>query len=243
MANRTLSSPKVTAQITGTIQNTMDDGQAASGGISSNTSDTLTPGVSANQANRAWQWKNKVLSAAASITIDLFDFAGFDMGAGAGNDIVGQALALEEIVIIQIKNENAVTAAGVLEIIPDASNGWTPIGIHTAALGGALSGGGVLLKYNPAEAGFDVTDASNHRIQLTANGGNITYSVWVLGRHDDNESSSSSSSVSSSSSSLSSSSDSSSSQSSSSSVSSSSDSSSSQSSSSSSSDSSSSSQS
>jgi len=205
MANRSVASPKVIAQLLANVRNTMDDGVIVSGAVNGNTNDTLTNGVSANQANRAWQWLTKDLGSGGAITLDLYDFAGFDAGAGAGNDIVGQAMALEEIVAIKIKNNNDVALAGQLEVIPDPTNGWTPMGSHTVATGGALRGGGVILMYQPAESGFDVVDGSSHRIRLRAFGGAVNYSIWILGRHDDNESSSSeSSSVSSSSSSLSS---------------------------------------
>ncbi len=199
MANRSLTSPKVEVKISATVRNVMDDGRAAQGAVNGGTADSLNSGVDANQANRAWQWKNKILANGATLVVDIFDMASFDVGAGLGNDIVGQTMSpIEEVVAIKIKNENAPTlVAGLLEIEPDSSNGWTPIGTHTVANGGALGGGGILLKYQPAEAGFNVTDASNHRILLTANGGPVTFSIYLLGRHDDEASSSSSSSSSS----------------------------------------------
>ena len=199
MANRSVASPKITMQMSATIQNTMFDGQVATGQLAASTADTLTSGGEVDQVNRGWQWKNKTLLDGNFIVIDLYDVAARDMGAGLGVDIVGQALIMEEIVAIKIKNENASTAAGHLEIRPDNTNGWLPIGSHMVANGGALLGGGVLMKYQPAEAAFDVEDGVSHRIRLIADGGDITYSVYVLGRSDDAVSSSSSSSLSSSS--------------------------------------------
>ena len=199
MSRRTLTSPKVVSKISATASNMLLDGSAATGAVSADTSDTLTSGTKVNKANRVWQWKHttghrKQIASGANVVIDLYDFAGFDAGAGDGADPVGQALTLEEIVAIKIKNENAVTEAGQLEIEPDATNGWTPIGTHTVATGGALKGGGFLMKYQPASTAFDVTDASSHRLKLTANGGRVYYSVWVMGRSDEESSSSSSSS-------------------------------------------------
>ena len=199
MANRSVTSPKITMQMSATIQNTMFDGQVATGPLAASTADTLTSGGEVDQVNRGWQWKNKTLLDGNFIVIDLYDVAARDMGAGLGVDIVGQALIMEEIVAIKIKNENASTAAGHLEIRPDNTNGWLPIGSHMVVNGGALLGGGVLMKYQPAEAAFDVEDGVSHRIRLIADGGDITYSVYVLGRSDDAVSSSSSSSLSSSS--------------------------------------------
>ncbi len=208
MAIRDLASPKVVAQLLANVRNTLDDGQTITGSLAGSVSDALTSGVSANQANRGFQWKEKILASGASIVLDLYDFVNLDAGAGNGNDMVGQALVLEEITAILIVNENDVDTVGQLEVLPDpARGGWTPIGIHTVGTGGALRGGAHIQKYQPAEQGFDVSDgdAGSHRLKLSAVGGDIVYSVYILGRHDDDESSSSSVSASSSSSSPSSS--------------------------------------
>lgn len=206
MGTRILEGIQTKSQIVATVKNTMtqDTAKSASGQISLVNEPDLDNGVSAGQANRGWQYK-ATLSSGGSTVIDLYDFAGFDYGAGAGRDIVGQTITLEEIVVIEIRNNNAMTADGQLEIEPDSTNGWSPIGSHTVSNGGALRGQGSLRKVQIAEQAFDVTDASSHRIQLTANGGDVDYEIAVLGRHDDNESSSSSSSSSSNSSSSSSS--------------------------------------
>lgn len=204
MAQRSVNNPQVSAKLTGTLRNTLDDSVIASAGLTGASAQSLGNGAEANQCNRAWQYYQKTLSSGASLTIDLYDYASVDIGAGSGRDAVGRLLVMEEIVAILIKNDNASTADGQLEIEPGDTNGWTPIGSHTAANGGALRGHGMLLKFQPAEQGFDVADASSHTLKLTANGGDITYSIWLLGRSDDDVSSSSSSSSSSQSSSSSS---------------------------------------
>lgn len=202
MASISTSGAKITIKFNGILRNTLDDNTVAeSKHPVSDYSQSLANGVLASRANRAWQSKNRTLSSGANEVLDLYDMGTVDIGAGAGLDGNGQAVAFEEIVGIMIVNENAVGVAGQLEIEPDATNGWAPIGSHTAATGGALRGQGCLVKSQVAEAGFDVTDASSHRIKLTANGGDVTYSIYLLARHDDDESSSSSSSQSSSSSS------------------------------------------
>ncbi len=178
MANRSISSAKVTAKITATVQNIMDDTQPVVGSVLLNVDDKLESGVSASEASRGWQWIHtaanpKTILSGGTLVIDVADFAGFDQGAGDGNDIVGQALVLEEIVTIIIKNANAITAAGQLEIEPDSSNGWGPIGSHTAANNAALRSQGVLFKHQPHTSAFPVVDASSHRILLTANGGDV----------------------------------------------------------------------
>jgi len=197
MGIRSLSNPKVVAKLSGFVRNTLDDGTNIDAALEADVNTTLTSGVGPSMANRGWQWKSRTLASGANVVIDLYDYASLDAGAGAGNDSVGQVLTVEAIVALMIKNENTVGVAGTLEIEPDATNGWTPIGTHTVATLGGLRGGGVLLKYQPDSTGFDVVDASSHRIKLTANGGDITYSVWMWGRHDDETSSSSLSSSSS----------------------------------------------
>ena len=201
MGTRSITSPKISIRVSGTIKNTLgDDAVTQVAHPACTINPTLVDGVGAAQCNRAWQRKTTTIAKNAQETIDLYDFANIDIGAGAGLDGLGQALALEEIVCLVIFNENAVTAAGILEVLPANSQGWTPIGSHTVATGGALRGQGGLVKFQPAEAGFEVTDGSSHRITLRAVSGDVSVSIYILARHDDNESSSSSSSNSSSSS-------------------------------------------
>ena len=86
MADRSLGSPRVLAQVNATVRNVMDDGQVSSSSIGGNTNDTLTSGIEASQADRAWQYKDKVLLSGVSITIDLYDLGALDVGGGAGLD-------------------------------------------------------------------------------------------------------------------------------------------------------------
>ncbi len=197
MSERSLSSPKLNLKMSAIVTNTLDDASAVT--VSQPNlaySKTLTSGVSDSQANRGWQSLNRAIASGQQETLDLYDLAAVDIGADAGRDAVGQLVVFEEIVAIAIVNENLSTAAGQLEILPAASEGWTPIGSHTVANGGALYGQGVLLKCQVAEAGFDVA-LTSHRVTLRAVGGSVDYSIYLLARHDDEESSSSSSSVSS----------------------------------------------
>lgn len=183
----------------GVIRNTLDNGsiaQATIGGTIVN--DTLSDGVSSLEVNRVWMDESRDLASGASEVLDLYDYFGEDIGAGDGKDGLGLDLAVEEIVGIAIVHNSG---AGSLEVEPDSAAGWTPIGTHTVATGGALSAGASYFKYNSDTDAFEVTDAVSHRIKFTANGGAVNYAVYVLARHDDEESSSSPSSSSSSSSS------------------------------------------
>ncbi len=204
MGIRSLSATTVKISINTTVRNamTITSAPVAQSPVMSTNEDSLDSGVSVGEANRAWKWES-VLNSGSNLVFDLFDLTTLDAGAGAGDDFLGQPISpFEEIVCILIKNANpASTLLGTLEIIPDATNGWTPIGSHTTATGGALRSQGILVKYNPAEEGFDINDGVSNRIRLDAVGANIAIEVVLLARHDDNESSSSSSSSSSNSSS------------------------------------------
>jgi len=203
MTTRTLSNPKLTAKFTTTVRSVpttlTEAGPAASAQVSGEVSLTLTSGADANQANRAWQVKQRTLTKGVSLDIDLYDFSGYDAGAGDGKDPVGQAMSpIEEVVAILVVNENAITSVGILEVGPAPAVGASWLGDHTIANGGALRGQGFLFKAQPHEQGFDITDASNQVMRLTASGADVSYSVYLLGRNDDELSSSSASSSSSS---------------------------------------------
>jgi len=196
---RSLESPKFTIKTAGDLINTLTDGsksKIAHPAVSY--APALADGVSAGQCNRAWQAKSRTLSSGDIVTIDVNDFEGFNIGGGNGNDALGQAMDLEKIVSIVITNDNAVGAAGILEVYPSVSEGWTPIGTHTIATEGALHGQSCIAKINPSATAFDVTDVS-HRITLRATSGDVTFSAYIQGRSDDEESSSQSSKSSSSS--------------------------------------------
>lgn len=194
---RQMDTMTISYRVSGTLKNVLADGTGPSinhpNFSFSRSSTVITNGIDSNQANRAWQSTGRTLAAGTSVTLDLYDLAGEDIGAGAGMDGLGQPITFEEIVAIVIVNENAVDTDGALEIAPAAVGGWTPIGTHTVASGGALYGQGLLIKQQLDGRGFDVQDGVSHRITLTANGGDVKYSIYLLARHDDEESSSSSS--------------------------------------------------
>ena len=64
----------------------------------------LTDGTTVNTADRVWEDTARPILSAASENIDLYDLAAFDIGAGAGLDALGQALAFAEIVCILVEN-------------------------------------------------------------------------------------------------------------------------------------------
>jgi len=204
MATISLSNGKVECTIQGTYRNTLSDGNIAAVSVGTKfLTQVLTSGVEGTQANRAWARTGATITSGATSDIDLYDFAGIDIGGGAGNDGLGQAMALEEIVAIAI---HQTAGAGRLEIMPaNPANHCTWMPSLTVANGGALKSGGVLMMVQTNTDAFDISDGVSHMIRLGANGGNVTYAMYILGRHDDNLSTSSSESSSSQSSSSSSS--------------------------------------
>lgn len=176
------------------ISNLLSDGQvtgSASVG-STQVNKKMTNGVSAGNWNRAWSRQAHVLTAGNTEDIDIYDFAGIDIGAGAGNDAIGQAMALEEIVGILII---PTAGTGSLETMPsNPANYWTPMPSLTVAKGNALKVDAGLAMWSHGEDGFDVNDGVSNVIRIGAISTNMTYDLYVFGRHDDNESSSSSTS-------------------------------------------------
>jgi hypothetical protein len=185
--------------MTATVQNIMSNNadRAVSGQLSFTKKRNVDDGLNVGQADRGWEWVG-TLANGENLTLDLMSFAGFDLGAGVGNDIAGQPLSLYEVVAIVVSNENADGAAGLLEVYPKATNGWTPIGRNTVAEAGALGAGGIVFKMQPSDDGFPVSP-TNKNIALSANGGSVSYKITLIGRSDPEESSSSGSSSSSSS--------------------------------------------
>lgn len=188
---RSLQSISLQVLLKAIVKNTLTDTERVSTSpISFRSVPVLEDGFLENQANRGWEYSATILSG-ANLVIDLFDLGSLDAGAGAGKDPLGQAFALDEIVCIAIMNESVSVSTTsdsdsdtlpCLEIEPDASAGWTPIGSHTNATGGALQSGGVLCKMQIEETAFVVTDGVSHRIKLTANGGDVDFKIIVIGR-------------------------------------------------------------
>ena len=142
----------------------------------------LSSGVATDQLDRAWERPDRTLLSGIGEEIDLFDFTDEDVGFGAGNDRVGQPLVVDKIVSVVIKVESGT---GSLEVTPGNNNGWTPIGIHTVANGGAIEAGGVIVKHLSHADGFAVTDGSSNRIRFVASGGDLVYSVYIYMRSPD----------------------------------------------------------
>lgn len=208
MGSRSLTSTKLSISLSTTLTNTLEDSTknaTSQVGLAPIKSLTLTSGVKTGQANRAWENNQITITENSNLEINLATFAGQDIGVGAGNDAVGLAMDLQEIVWIYIENTSTELAGAAggpfLEVMPATASGWTPIGEHEHSKGASIGAGGIIFKSNTGQAGFDVIPGTSERIRLTAKEGDVTCKIMILGRNDDDESSSTSSQSSSSSSS------------------------------------------
>src|SRR5690349_12443529 len=125
MSNRSATG-KVSLAFSATIQNTMDDSEVAAANLGNTLTQTLTSGVSNNQFDRVWQDKSRALANGVTETLNFNNLAGLDIGAGPGEDALGQALDLQEIVLIVITQ---VSGTGRLEVnptVPANNLSWMP---------------------------------------------------------------------------------------------------------------------
>ena len=193
MADLGITNARLSLLMQATYQNTLTDGDTAE--VKQPWlayTFPLADGIANGQADRGWKVESRTLANGASLTLSLYDFDGFDLGAGAGRDGLGQAAAYDNIAAIAIVNENTSGTAGTLAIEPAAAEGWQGIGEHTGI--NALAAQGVLLKINLSAAGLPLADGVAHQITLTAAGADVAFSIHVFARAEVASSSSSSSS-------------------------------------------------
>lgn len=161
--------------------NGLTDGQTLSATHSFAFSDSLADGTSADQADKIWKSENRSLSGATSETIDVFDLASINIGAGAGKDCFGGSWATVEIVGLFVFNDT--TSTGNLTIGADGTTAcWNSIfnGDDEAAIG-PIGPGGWFGIYRPDNPAFAVADSSNHLLKI-ASSASLTYDIWILAR-------------------------------------------------------------
>ncbi len=182
MATESLSQIVIRAQLSATLQNSVDGGLLLPNVLAGAVYSPPTPlsnGSGANQAQNWWQSTARALASGAYETLNLYDLAGVDIGAGAGNNPLGIPLINADIVGIMVVVES--TSAGALLIGGDGTSAcWTSLldGSATAAIG-PFHAGGVLLAADPA-SGFPVTNTTNCNLKMTASGGAVTYDIYTL---------------------------------------------------------------
>ncbi len=142
----------------------------------------FTDGTTEGKADKAWKISGRTISSGGSENIDVYDGGTIDVGAGAGRDNLGQAIAFAEIVGFLIVNRD--TSAGNLIVGGEGSAAaWnSPFNASDTATVGPIAPGGFLYMATKADPAFAVADTSNHLLKLAASGGNVTYDVQFIGR-------------------------------------------------------------
>ena len=160
----------------------LDDGSRASVNVRSTfLNQIFATGIEGNQATRAWQLKEDTITAGSTDDIDLYDLAAQDIGCGLGRDALGQLMTHRQMVGFLLKH---VSGAGYLEVMPtNPANYATWVPTMLVANGNALLAGGVVMLMQPAARALPVVDASSHMLRLGAESGDVTYSLYLLGRH------------------------------------------------------------
>lgn len=148
----------------------------------------LITGVEDGQINRAMYKSNIQIPSGDSIVLDVFDFAGFDAGAGDGKDLLGQPMALDEV-------------TGIIAFVRAGSDGGLTIGNDgTGATFNSIFDGrddavigpiratatmpGVFILFTPSVDGWDVADGTNHKLKFEAVAGALAFDLVILGREN-----------------------------------------------------------
>ena len=185
MSTRTAVS-KARASVSAVVANLLDANDTGKASISHAGSElaSIASGTIADTADRAWSDKGRTLTSGADVQIDIFDFAGEDVGSGDGMDALGLDLELAEIVGILVIS--ASTSVGTLVVGGDqgginAADWNVPFNAVDGDAVNVLPGGFMLLVAPPNPA-YAVTDSTAHMLTIGASGGAATYDVHILGR-------------------------------------------------------------
>jgi hypothetical protein len=182
MGVRSLINAKVQVTAVGTLRNQANNNIIVQGAVPKlDYVLGMVDGFAAGQSDRSWQCKGSLLNGQTR-TFDLGLMDGIDIGAGTGKDGLGQPVNFASVVAVVIVNNNAPDDPGLLEVYPDPVNGWSSIGSHTVANGGALGGQGLVLKTAPDLDGFPIDQMSNHQLTIGASGGTTDYSIYLITR-------------------------------------------------------------
>lgn len=179
MADRQLKDTRVRAIASATARNELSQEPDKAEALQESDFDSgdLTTGIGSQQADRVWKTLLTIADGATT-QVDLFDFAGLDVGGGVGNDALGQVMALAQIVSIQILN----LGPGRLEINDGIANGFAELPVLSSTK--ASKPGGWTQRAEPERPAMIVTDASKHLLDLTAETGrgDCRVELHIIGR-------------------------------------------------------------
>lgn len=141
-----------------------------------------TTGTGDGQADRVWVEKDITLTSGASISVDLYDFAGRDIGKGSGIDAQGYAMALAEIAYIGVRVTS--TGTGKVRIGGEGSGAaWNSgFGGSDSAVSHDVgeNGSWELVAWNDGD--LPVADTTNHLLKFLGVTASVTFDLVILGR-------------------------------------------------------------
>ena len=140
----------------------------------------LLSGTTLGKCDRIWFDEGRSLSVGTE-DLDLYDLGSEDMGAGAGNDPLGQTLTFAEIVALIVVNDDA---DGTLKLGGKGdTTAWNSLfgGDDDAVLVvPPLTAVVIICRSDP---GFAVADSSNHILQVEAATADVDdWSIYLVGR-------------------------------------------------------------
>lgn len=171
--------------IAGTLTNDLSEDGEAGGAVSLGIEyaflQAFTDGDGSGEADAYWASKGRELASGADETIDLYDFAALDIGAGAGLDPVGQAITLAGVVGFIIYNRP--DSVGTLTVGAEGSAAaWnSPFAGEDDEAGLVVPPGAIRAFADPITA-LAVADSSNHLLKIAAAGGAVKYDIIIIGR-------------------------------------------------------------
>jgi hypothetical protein len=141
----------------------------------------LTTGTGSGEADRIFTSQGRELTSGTSEDIDLYDLNLLDIGAGAGNDPLGQPWVVREIVYLSIVNSS--TSDGTLKVggKGNAQTWSAPFNGDDDALVLVVPRGFVQL-YGASDPAYAVANTTNHVLKIEASGGDCTYDIVVVAR-------------------------------------------------------------
>lgn len=179
MADSLTSSVRINfkATLVATLTNSVSLPQSV---VESNNLFSFTDGTSANNADKLWASKSRSLSGSTSEDIDLYDLGSIDIGAGAGNDPLGQSVTLAEVVAVVVFNDSSST--GTLTIGGKGTTAaWNSAFNSDDDAACTVKPGGFFAIGSPTDPAYAVADTSNHLLTM-ASSDDLTYDIYVLGR-------------------------------------------------------------
>ena len=148
----------------------------------------MKTGTGLNQSDRVISSFGRTLAQSASESIDVHNFTAFEAGAsGAGNDALGQAVALVDITVLGVRihptSETSASLGTLLVGNDGTAAAWNSMfgGADDAAI--TLLQGGVMVVIAPPDPGYAVADSTNHLLKIAEGGvGAVTFDLLIAGR-------------------------------------------------------------